>query len=171
MKLCPMRFMGYTWHHNPKSIEIKSAKKVVELSLPYDTDVLQNFGEKNITISGVGELYGDDCLNQYSDLHDIYAKGSRGVLCLPELMPFVACFEKLEVIAHDIPDMLTYSFAFSGIRFKSSFLTLKKETVVKQGQTLWDIAYEHGVSVEKLCELNDIMFVNDLYAGKTVRIC
>lgn len=171
MKLCPMRFMGYTWLHNPKSIELVSAKKIVKLEHPYDNDVLQNFGEKNVTIKGVGELFGSDCLKQYENLHDVYVKGEKGVLCLPDLMPIYACFEKLEVVANNLPDVLTYSFVFCGTQLNNDFGVLKKEVVLNEGQTLWDISYEYGVSIEKLCDLNDFMFVNDSYEGKTVKLC
>lgn len=172
MKLSPMRFMGYTWHHNPKSLQIKCGKTVVTLSIPYGTDVLQNFGEKLLTVSGTGELYGEDCLEQYETLRKLYEKGGEGVLCLPSLAPMYACFDELSILLNNTPNVLTYSFSFTQIK-KSNTLNNQSEKVsVSSGQTLWDISYENGVDIATLVALNpDIMFINDLSECEAVRIC
>lgn len=172
MKLCAMRFSGHTWHHNPKSLEISSGKKVVKIELPFADDVVTSFGEKPIKIKGVAELYGEDCLAQYEKLKRIYEKGECSVLCLPKLPPIYACFESLTLLATSKKDVLTYSFTFTEYsngkksEYKDEFVT------VKRGQTLFHIANECDVKVEKLVELNpQIMFINDLKAGERVRVC
>lgn len=172
MKLCPMRFLGYTWHHNPKSLQISSGKKVVTLSVPYSADVLQNFGEKPLTVSGVGELYGEDCLEQYEQLKKLYEKGDCGVLCLPRLTPLYACFDKLTLEAHNTPSVLTYSFSFTEISKKTTDCNTQQFVEVLQGQTLWDISYLYGVNIDTLVVLNpEIMFINDLTKGEMIRLC
>ena len=61
MKLIPMRFMGYEWHHNPREIKFECAKKVSESLVPESIAEIQETGRKNMIVSGVGELYGADC--------------------------------------------------------------------------------------------------------------
>jgi len=172
MKLVPMRFMGYTWHHNPKKLTIKSNKKVIELKLPYHDDVLQNFGESQLRINGSGELYGEDCMEQYERLFKLYRSGKEGILCLPRLSPLYACFESLEIVADDTPDVLTYSFSFISTKPLLTNCRINKEADVAQGDTLWDISYRYGVPMDILCVLNpQIMFVNDLCGIEKVRLC
>lgn len=172
MKLCAMRFCGHTWHHNPKSLEISSGKKVVELEIPYADDVVKSFGEKPIKIKGVGELYGDDCLSQYEKLRKIYEKGENGILCLPKLPPMYACFETLTLLATKRKDVLTYSFTFSKICNEEKQEYTEEFVTVKSGQTLFDIANMCDTDVHKLVALNpQIMFINDLSVGERVRVC
>lgn len=172
MKLCAMRFCGHTWHHNPKSLEISSGKKVVELQLPFADDVITNFGEKPVVIKGVAELYGEDCLFQYEQLKRIYEKGECSVLCLPKLPPFYACFESLTLLATSKKDVLTYSFKFRQVHTQKSRGDEHEFVTVQNGETLFHISNEYDVKVEKLAELNpQIMFVNELKAGERVRVC
>lgn len=172
MKLCAMRFNGYSWHHNPKSLEISSEKKTRQLQLPYSEDAIQCFGEKPVTIKGVGELYGEDCLLQYEKLKEIYKKGECGVLCLPKLTPIYACFESLKLLATAKKDVLTYSFVFTQQKNEKKTYCSDNFVTAKRGQTLFDIANENDVDVEKLVELNpQIMFINDLSDDEVVRIC
>ncbi len=172
MKLVPMRFMGYTWHHNPKNLEISSEKKVASLSVPYNEDIMQYFGEKGVTISGTGELYGSDCLEQYKRLHDIYKKGECAVLCLPQLSAVYACFESLDLIADDKKDVVTYKFVFKTKKQSAKKPCIKKSVVANKGDTLWDISCRYSVDIDTLIKLNsDIMFINDIEAGKQVVLC
>lgn len=172
MKLCPMRFDSYTWHHNPKKLTIKSGKRIVTLGVAYGSDVLQNFGEKPITISGTGELYGEDCLSQFERLKEIYQSGVCAVLCLPKLSPMYACFDSLSMVAHSTPNVLTYSFSFTQVKREKSDVSSAYSIITDCDTTLWDVSYKYGVDIDTLIKLNDsIMFINDLKAGEMVRIC
>lgn len=172
MKLEPMRFNGYSFNHNPKELLIKSEKKTAVINIPYGDDVLQNFSEGLVEISGSGELYGLDCIAQFERLCDVYKKGGEGILCLPQLPPVYACFESLKVLANDTPDVLRYSFVFRTTRPINKPKLHRKEVAVAKGDTLWDVSYRHDVPMEILCILNpQIMFVNDLSQVEKVRIC
>ncbi len=172
MKLCPMRFAGYTWHHNPKSLKVTNGKKVVVLSVPYGTDVLLDFGEKPLTISGVGELYGEDCLEQYEKLRQVYEMGKCDVLCLPHLEPMYACFDSLALQAQPSANVLTYSFSFTQVKKRQSVCNCVETVKAKQGESLWDISHLYGVPVNTLVAINpQIMFINDLTQGEVVRLC
>lgn len=172
MKLCAMRFNGYTWHHNPKKLEISNGKKVVSLDVPYAQDILQNFGEKPVRIKGSGELYGEDCLQQYERLLEVYQKQQSAILCLPQLAPIYAYFESLTVNAQTMPDVLTYNFVFLQTKQKPQPEKFERVVKAQENETLWDIAYKYSVSIEDLVKLNpQIMFINDLSQGELVRLC
>lgn len=172
MKLCPMRFSGFTWHHNPKELQIINGKTIVDLDIAYDKNVLQNFGEKPIVINGVGELYGDDCLEQYEKLRQLYLKGECGILCLPQLTPIYACFEKLSVLAKDINSVITYSFSFKQVTSKETNKVYIDTFKVSDEKTLWEVAQKTQVDIETLVRLNsDIMFINDLQEGMVINLC
>ncbi len=167
-----MRFAGYTWHHNPKSLKVTNGKKVVVLSVPYSTDVLQNFGEKPLTISGVGELYGEDCLEQYEKLRQVYEMGKSDVLCLPQLIPMYAYFDSLTLQAQPSANVLTYSFSFTQVKNKPSVCNCVQSVVAEDSQSLWDISHLYGVPIDTLVAVNpQIMFLNDLTQGEVVRLC
>ncbi len=172
MKLCPMRFAGYTWHHNPKSLKVTNGKKVVVLSVPYGADELLSFGEKPLTISGVGELYGEDCLEQYERLRQVYEMGKSDVLCLPRLAPMYAYFDSLTLDAQPSANVLTYSFSFTQVKQKLSVCNCEQSVVAKDNQSLWDLSNQYGVDINTLVALNPhIMFLNDLTQGEVVRLC
>ena len=87
MKLVPMRFKGVQWHHNPKEIVFSCDKSVKELNSPNGTSYIQNMGRKNMIISGTGELYGNDCLEQFDRLLSLFRQGGQGVLAIPKITP------------------------------------------------------------------------------------
>ncbi|MBQ2970936.1 MAG: hypothetical protein IJO20_05695 [Ruminococcus sp.] len=172
MNPCPMRFNGFSWHHNPKSLVIKSGKKVVRYGVPHFEQIVKSLYDELITVSGVGELYGEDCFEQYKRIEELYLNGKNGILCLPYLMPIYACFDKLSIEASTTPSVLTYSFSFSQLKkrekadIRPAKLTLEKDT------TLWDVSYNSSVSLDELIKLNpDIMFINDLKKGQVVKLC
>lgn len=172
MRPVPMRFMGYTWHHNPKELSVICDKTVVKFSVPYFREMLQSFSNKLITVKGVGELYGEDCLEQYKKLNSIFEKGGTGILCLPSLSPMYACFESLKMLADDKPGVITYEFTFTQTKDREPLTKVKKTVVADGTKTLWDIAYENSVDIESLVELNPhIMFIGDIKAGEVVKIC
>ena len=87
MKLVPMRFKGVQWHHNPKELVFECDKAVKELNSPNGTSYIQNMGRKNMLISGTGELYGADCLEQFDRLLSLFREGGQGVLAIPKITP------------------------------------------------------------------------------------
>ena len=110
MTLVPMRFNGISWHHNPKEIVFESDKTIRELRAPYGQAYLQNFGRKNMKIKGVGELYGEDCFEQFENLLKLFRESDEGILAIPQITPFYAVFESLKIIGEPKPNILTYSF-------------------------------------------------------------
>lgn len=172
MILATMRFKGYTWHHNPKYLEINDEKTTNEMKIPYSAAVLQSLGRKSRTVKGVAELYGSDCLKQYDELYKIYLMGGGGMLSLPELSPFYAELVSLKMKAQTTPDVIEYSFVFKermqdGIKqTKEMFYTVKEN-----GENLWDIAYDFDTTVDELVRLNtQLKYPDELKKGERIRL-
>ena len=89
MKQVPMKFKGYSWHHNPREIVFENTKQLNETLAPFDKSVVQNTGRHNMRISGEGELFGDDCIEQFKELLALFREGGSGVLTIAG-MPSVA---------------------------------------------------------------------------------
>lgn len=172
MKLCAMRYAGFTWHHNPKSLELSSEKRVLSVEIPYCTDVVKNFGEKELVISGVGELYGEDCFEQYNRLKKLYEESDASVLCLPNIPAMYAYFKKLKIEAYDKENVLTYSFTFVRENKKSEQKHYTNTYTVKDEKSLWEISAKTDTDINKLIKLNpQLMFIDELKENDGVCIC
>ncbi len=153
MKLIPMRFSGFEWHHNPREISFECDKKVNEFIVPKNTAEVQDSGRKNMIVRGVGELYGEDCLDQFASLLALFKKGGTGVLSIENFEPIFAVFESVKLIGAPRENILTYSFVFREVmeekeRRKTALYT------AQNGENLWDISYKFGVVIDELVRLN-----------------
>lgn len=55
-------------------------------------------------------------------------------------------------------------------RLFNTNIAAKKEHVIIYGDTLWGISQKYGISIERLCELNDIKNPNLIYAGQILKL-
>lgn len=153
MKLVPMRFKGVEWRHNPREISFECDKTVKELKSPRGASYIQNLGRKNMVIKGVGELCGEDCLEQFGELLSLFKQGGQGVLAIPKITPVYAVFESLKIKGEPKPDVLLYSFVFREVM-------AEKQTeppaicTADEGECLWDVSYRYGVDIDSLVKLN-----------------
>ena len=171
MKLVPMRFRGVQWHHNPKEIVFSCDKSVKELNSPNGTSYIQNMGRKNMVISGTGELYGNDCLEQFDRLLSLFRQGGQGVLAIPKITPVYAVFESLKIKGEPKPDVLEYSFVFREVMEEKQQDKTQTYTA-GEGKCLWDISYKFGVPIDTLVRLNPSVKRPDTsLEGKVIRLC
>ena len=171
MTLAQMRFAGFTWFHNPKEIRIIDEKSVGQHLSPDCRCSSRSFGRKCRVIYGTGELYGEDCLKQYRKLYELYCQNKPGILSIPQLPPLYAVFEELVFEEGTVPDVVTYKFKFRECEAKS-FDTQKQYHTVKSGETLWDIAYIYGMTVDELVALNPSIKRPDyMKTVERVRLC
>lgn len=173
MKNVSMRFGGYTFRHNPAKLRIDDEANIVRLISPCTPPDSIALGRKLRVITGEGELYGADCTEQYCGLHSLYEKGSKGLLSLPNMPPVYAYLRELRLIAEPSDDVLSFSFGFIEARGGAEAVTPEDcYTVRDDGESLWDIAYACGSSVDELVRLNpQIRYIGCLSAGEKVRIC
>ena len=171
MKLVPMRFKGFEWHHNPQEISFSCEKNVREHISPFQKSYIQNTGRKNMLIRGEGELYGSDCDEQFSRLLALFKSPGSGVLAIPKLCTVHAVFESLKIIGYPKPDVLNYSFVFREVMEETEDSAPTYYTAA-QGETLWDVSYLFGVSIDALVACNPgVRRPDDDLSGREVALC
>lgn len=171
MKLVPMRFKGVEWHHNPAEISFECDKQVNELKSPNGGSYIQNMERRNMLVRGKGQLFGEDCLEQFDRLFRLFRQGSSGVLAIDRLEPIFAVFESLKISGEPKPDVLEYEFVFREIMEKKQKNT-PSVYAVKEGESLWDVSYATGIDIDALVLLNpEIKRTNALTEGFEVRLC
>lgn len=172
MKHAPMRFCGYEFDHNPKNIEITDARNVRELPLANGTSRLQDIGRAAKTVTGLLELCGDGCAKQYKELLSLLLQGKSGLLSIAGYDPFPARFVSLEMTQPPADAFISCRFLFQ------EELPEQQESnpaggfyIMKQGETLWDVAYRFCVPVTKLLQGNPwIKRPDGLHAGEKVAL-
>ncbi len=171
MKLIPMRFCGVEWHHNPREIEFECEKNIAELHAPYNSSIVQDTGRKCLIVRGEGELYGEDCTEQFGRLLELFKQGKAGVLSIPKLEPIFAVFESPKIEAQPKPDVLTYSFVFREVMDKKQSAK-RIFCVTKNGEDLWDIAYAYSIDINELVRLNPQIRRPDIVEdGSVIVLC
>ena len=171
MVLATLRFRGYSLKYNPIKLEIKNCFEKCSYKLPERGTKVVNVRRVPVVCTGVGEFCGEDCIEQYRELENLFNEGRKGVLALPGMRPYEAWFTSLEFVGDDTKDVLTYRFEFTQADTDSQMHSGEIH-ICKEGETLYDIAYEYGVRVENLVKLNPyIRRPDELKAGEQVRLC
>lgn len=150
----PMRYKGFTWYHNPKMLEIINGKKTVSLSFPYSHREIEEMFRENTVLKGQGELYGADCISQFNGLERLFSQKGKGVLSIGGMPSFEAYFTALELLCEPKENIVSYSFEFVVVTSKEKNKTSLNYHIAKANETLWDISYIYGVSVQRLAQLN-----------------
>lgn len=151
----PMRFKGYTMHHNPESLKITEAKDVKEFVTPYTTNSIQDLGRKARVVTGEGVLYGNKFLTEYKELVKLYSLSGSGALSLPGFSPFMADFTSLSVTSQPQDNYLKYRFTFvEDIEAGFNINDTSKNIYEPDNETLWDISYKLNLPIENLLILN-----------------
>ncbi|HCA04677.1 MAG TPA: hypothetical protein DEO32_02135 [Ruminococcaceae bacterium] len=171
MKLAKMRFKGVAWLHNPRELSFDCEKYISENGSHTGRSYIQSTGRKNMIIRGKGELFGDDCLEQFRRLFELFREGGSGILSIAGLSPVHAVFESLTITALPKPDLLEYEFVFREVMEKKHSLS-PVSYVLGEGECLWDVSYIFGVAIEDLLELNpSFKRPDEVIAGKAVKLC
>ncbi len=168
-----MRFGGISLSHNPKTLKITRSKKINSVGLVGGTVKLSNVCDNISKISGTGEIYGDDCFLSYDRLLRMCFKNKADILAVPELGAFKAVLEDIAILAEPRENFLSVSFTFRAVsagREPEKILPEKYYTAA-EGESLWDVSYKFGVTVESLVKLNpQIRKILDLKEGEEVRL-
>ncbi len=171
MILSLMSFGDFHWLHNPLEIKIENRRLVYNEIHPQRGEKLYESGNGCRVITGRGELLGDDCIDKFRELYEVFKKGESRMLSLPIFGPIYAKFTALEVLGNSTPDLLTYSFEFTEAD-SFSFEERKEYVKAKEGETLFDIAFNERVSVDELVSYNpQIKRPDKLISGERVKLC
>jgi len=173
MKHAPMRFCGLSLRHNPEKLTVSGRDHVKEYLSPCCEADSDSLYRELYRITGEGELCGKDCMEQYKALERLQLSRRRGKLVLPDRNPLYAYLKELSLIAKPVDDVLAYRFVFVEAQSLRRFVAGTPDAYfAKEGESLWDIAYECGVPIERLVELNpQIPQIDALREGERIRIC
>lgn len=169
MKLNPMQYKDFVWPHNPRTVKMAQQRNIKELCVPFGGSVLQDYGGGKRIVTGEGEFFGEDCMENFLRLSALLKEGGAGYLSLPGMTPFLAVFHSLELLEEPQEDMLRYTFTFWE---EQSGAVMKAEAtfhIVCAGETLWSIAADYNTTVDALLQANSgIKRPEKLYAGQKV---
>ncbi len=168
-----MKFKNYEWPYDPKQLKIEQKKDISELKIPFVGTVLQNLKCSKRVISGNGEFFGPDCFEQYSRLCELYKENDSGYLSITDVGTFLAVFKKLNMSCEPGPKSISYYFEFwEDMETKpQSEALVATYHVVKEGETIFDIARLYNKTVKELLNLNPhIKRVDELKVGDRVML-
>ena len=168
-----IRFKGYTFEHNPRTLLITSQKNISRQSVLGAKSTVRETGDNCRVITGEGTIHGDNCIYKFMKLFQLKEQSGSGILSLPNIKPFYAYFSSLEFSADPTPKLITYKFVFKEDSLKQGpSASPEKFYYTQEGEDLWDISYKFNVPVETLVELNpELNSVNEIEQGTKVRIC
>lgn len=151
-----MKYKDYVWPQNPKRLRVSLQRELRELSLLNGGSVVQDLGALRRVAEGEGELWGDDCLQHYSRLWELFRQKGAGLLKLPGYDPFYAHFAALERKDEPFTGLIRYSFRFWEDGAAPPLPSSSEETshTVSPGETLWTVAAAHGTTVDALLRCN-----------------
>lgn len=167
-----MSFGNFIFPSNPYMIKISHSRTAAVQKVPKENDFVWDMGINSRIISGEGEFFGDDCMEQFLSLKSIFENGGTDILYIPSQKPVYAVFKQLELRADDIEGVIRYSFVF--VESFEKRISKKYLRIVSDGKKdLWDIAFEYGTEAETLMELNPCISRPDVPvpAGKEVALC
>ncbi len=173
MKHGLMRFMGYTLHHNPHTLQIINNANIEQYCIPDFTELTENIGNKATVVKGEGVFYGENAFEQFVELKQLAKSNKAGVLSVSGINPFYACLSELRLKCTPVDDYVEYSFTFiesADYKYKENS-TAPTKYIVKQAEDLWDISCKLSIPIEKLINLNpQLKNTYDISEGDVIRI-
>lgn len=173
MQLAIMRFGGMNLPHNPKTLKIAKSKKISSINLLGGESKVSGISDGISKISGIGELYGEDCFMQYERLLRLHFQNKAEVLAIPEVGAFKAVLSDITLLAEPKNNVISLSFEFQAVNddSKGEKISENKYCTALKNESLWDISYRCNTTIEKLIELNpQIRNIMELSVGEEVRI-
>lgn len=173
MNLNFMEYKDYIWPNNPQKINVTTRKNIKEIVIPFGGNLFQDYGREKRIVTGTGEFFGPNCMEQFNCLFNVFKDTGSGYLRLPNINPFLAVFKSLEILEQAVPNVITYSFEFweEVTSNNEKINEFKNYHIVLIGETLWDIACKYNIEIETLINLNThIKNINQLTAGDLVKL-
>lgn len=189
MILSPMRFKNFVWPHNPRVYSITYERKLVVHKIPFGRHYLQSLGQTRRVLRGEGAFVGERAYDTFKELASVFYEETPGVLVHPVWMTTTAWFAGLELRQEPRRDYVAYAFEFWEVMADGNTTALEGRPVTTPGQstanagqgvvwhtvvrgdTLWGLARQYGVALNRIIALNpDIRNPNLIYPGQRVRI-
>lgn len=171
MILATMSFRGYKWQFNPVKLEIINSTRKHGYTVPMHRTCIETLSKNPVVYKGEGELFGEDCITKYRELEKLFLEGRKGVLSLPDMPSVYAWFTGLSLVGDTTENLLKYKFEFTEADTSKGKNT-EQFHICKEGETLYDIAFDYGIKVERLVSLNpSVRRPDELTAGEKVMLC
>lgn len=189
MNLTNMRYKSFVWPHNPKVYSIRFERSMAVNKIPFGRCAIQNLGMTCRVMKGEGEFVGADAYTRFQELAALFYEDTAGILVHPLWTASNAWFVGLKLEQEPRADYVRYSFEFwedhGGANTTLQAVNTAAETeagvnsaggekqwhTVRQGDSLWAIAVENGLSLNALMELNpEISNPNRIFVGQKVRV-
>lgn len=153
MRLMGMRFRDFTWKDNPVDLQVKAARRVAEKKIPYGQTQVEEVGQERRKVSGKGYFAGEDCMERWNDLQQVFSQGGPGLLQLPGLSPFWAVMDALELEGVSGKDLVRYGFSFTEWTAQETYAGTGVHWA-QEGESLWDYGARWNRPVEELVACN-----------------
>ena len=163
MQHMKMKYRGFEFNVNPKSLKISMNKKISRYDTVYAEEICAQGTNRLYTVSGNGCFVGEDSAKKAFELVRAYNKKGSDYLFLPNSVPIKACFSSLSISYCAGNDRVDYSFEFVQECKEKNEETNPDYTVAADGENLFDIAHRTGMQIENLVEANDF---GDVFAVK-----
>lgn len=173
MKHGILRFMGYTLHHNPHTLDVTSSANISQYNIPDFTAITQNTGNNPTVVKGEGVFYGENAFEQYMELKSLSKNCKAGVLSVSGINPFYAYLSQIKLKCTPVDEYVEYTFTFTETPYYTATenSTAPTHYTVQQGEDLWDISCKLGISVETLVALNTkLKNTCDIAEGDVIKI-
>lgn len=184
-----MRYKDYVWPHNPRVYTIEYKRTMGARKVPFGRYHLQDLGPAQRVMRGEGEFVGEGAYGEFKKLATVFYAGGPGLLLHPVWQTSNAYFVELSLRQEPRADYVGYSFAFwegydghsTGVQVTggggepetgpAAGTAGERRHTVRQGETLWGIARDYGLSLTELIALNpQIKNPNLILAGEEVRL-
>ncbi len=165
------RYKDYEFRYNPREFTITRERNLLKFIVPEQDSVIQDMGYEPAVISGIGELLGDNVMDEYVKIQNIFNNKDSGLLYIPDLSPINCYFNKLKIIGKAGPKVLTYNFEFVENHKTITRFTgvIPKYIITTGGESLHTISLKHGVTLDSLIAKNyHIINIEKIPQGVTV---
>ena len=155
-----MRYKDYVWPHNPRVYTIEYKRTMGARKVPFGRYHLQDLGPAQRVMRGEGEFVGEGAYGEFKKLATVFYAGGPGYS--------FAFWEGYD--GHSTGVQVTGGGGEPETGPAASTAGERRHTV-RQGETLWGIARDYGLSLTELIALNpQIKNPNLILAGEEVRL-
>lgn len=156
------RFKDYEFTINPDKFQMGRRRilKVFQPPLQRNRTVpkpqVQDLGLEPMMVSGEGTLIGDDPMEEYTKLYQLFLQQGSGLLHIPGIVPFHCHFESLSMTGKAGPKLLTYQFVFVEDSEKNNPVLhpVKTTYLTRSGDTVSLLAMKAGMELDEFLEKN-----------------
>ena len=165
-----LKFNEVELSHNPAALSVRYRKTVKESRLISGRRVGATILREPESISGKGELYGENALDDFNKLMSLCGVSRPSPLSLPYLGAFMAVLSELTLAAEPRENYIAVNFVFRAVAGEDHpEIRSERYVVAHEGESLWDIAYRYGADINSLIALNpNIRKIHELEDGVKV---